>query len=301
MNYYQEGEKYESERDTGTYGSSGREESKMSDLLLTMGQREWIFLILGCYGIIYLLMIFLEKDKESRSRAADRLQNSILLSYLLNRLIFLLTHFSMVLSSPLALIQGRNSFIPLIVSVICMPLFFWLLKRKTGKNKDYKALGLFIILLVLAMTVFSILGNTAGSGLPGVNKGDRLPEVQLSETINMEDFRGEVVILNFWATWCPPCQAEMPEINRFAADYEDEVIFFAVNLTTTEKSAGAAEIYLRTHSYDMPLILDPKGELSTFFNIERIPTTLVIGPEGMILDRMEETISYDYLKSFLIK
>src|SRR5690625_7728587 len=76
----------------------------------------------------------------------------------------------------------------------------------------------------------------------GLEKGNLAPDFELEtvegETVSLSDFRGEKVLLNFWATWCPPCRAEMPDMQKFHENHEIGVIL-AVNLTETEKIGRA--------------------------------------------------------------
>src|SRR5690625_5188421 len=76
----------------------------------------------------------------------------------------------------------------------------------------------------------------------GLEKGNLAPDFELEtiegETVKLSDYRGEKVMLNFWATWCPPCRAEMPDMQKFHENH-DEGVILAVNLTETEKIGRA--------------------------------------------------------------
>ncbi len=89
---------------------------------------------------------------------------------------------------------------------------------------------------------------------------------------------GKVTVLNFWATWCPPCREEMPELDKFAAA-NPAVAFYAVNL---DEPAPKVAGYLRENGYKMPVLLDAGGSVAQTYRIRAIPTTVVIDRDGVV-------------------
>ena len=83
-----------------------------------------------------------------------------------------------------------------------------------------------------------------------------------------------------WATWCPPCRAEMPELNEFAKKHEGEVTFYAVNL---QEPKDTVDKFLKDNGFTMPVLLDLKGDAADAYQIRAIPTTYVIDKDGTIL------------------
>ena len=90
----------------------------------------------------------------------------------------------------------------------------------------------------------------------------------------------EAILFNFFATWCPPCRAEMPELNEFAKKHEGEVTFYAVNL---QEPKDTVDKFLKDNGYTMPVLLDLKGEAADTYKVRAIPTTYVIDRDGKIL------------------
>ncbi|MFC2287453.1 MAG: TlpA family protein disulfide reductase [Selenomonas sp.] len=90
----------------------------------------------------------------------------------------------------------------------------------------------------------------------------------------------KLYVINFWATWCPPCRAEMPELNEFAKKHEGEVTFYAVNL---QEPKDTVDKFLKDNGYTMPVLLDLKGEAADTYKVRAIPTTYVIDRDGKIL------------------
>lgn len=96
--------------------------------------------------------------------------------------------------------------------------------------------------------------------------------------LNFEKVKGEVVLVNFWATWCPPCVAEMPSLQNLYNDYGDKVAFMLVAQDKTEKVAA----FIEKKGYDLPVyysMTEPPNVLTS----KSIPTTYVINKEGKII------------------
>ena len=102
--------------------------------------------------------------------------------------------------------------------------------------------------------------------------------------ISLEDYRGKVVFLNFWATWCPPCKKEMPEIQALYEKYQDSDSVAIVTVAMPggrEKSPAALTEFLIDEGYSMPVIFDD-GRLSDEYQITSLPTTFMLDRSGEI-------------------
>ena len=97
----------------------------------------------------------------------------------------------------------------------------------------------------------------------------------------LSDYRGKPVIVNFWATWCPPCRAELPSMNRAWAKVKDEgIMMLAVNMGESEDT-----IFPFTGDYpiDFPILLDENGEFALSWKVKGLPTTYVVDPDGLVV------------------
>lgn len=104
---------------------------------------------------------------------------------------------------------------------------------------------------------------------------------------SMSDYRGKVVFLNFWATWCPPCRAEMPDLQAMFEDYgynENEVAVLGVAGPNWGREGSAEDIaaFLETNGYTYPTVMDEDGYLNYFYGISSFPTTFMIMKNGEI-------------------
>jgi peroxiredoxin len=98
--------------------------------------------------------------------------------------------------------------------------------------------------------------------------------------VQLADYAGRMVLVNFWATWCPPCQREMPDLNAFYLKHRGSgFVVLAVNTgETREQAAGFAE----EAGLQFPILLDPQQALSDSLAIHDFPTSILVGPDGTV-------------------
>jgi thiol-disulfide isomerase/thioredoxin len=102
--------------------------------------------------------------------------------------------------------------------------------------------------------------------------------------VALTDFRGKPVLLNFWATWCGPCDFEMPLLQQIYEEtkwQQEELVILAVNL---QESADEVQYYLAANGYAFTALLDVNGAVSNKYDIRGIPTTFFIDKDGIIVD-----------------
>lgn len=129
----------------------------------------------------------------------------------------------------------------------------------------------------------------------GLEKGNVAPDFELKtldgETVSLSDFRGEKVFLNFWATWCPPCRAEIPDMQKFHEN--TDVVILAVNLTDTESSKKNVPKFMEEYGITFTVLLDEDSNVANLYDIQPIPTTYLIDSTGKIQNMAFGALTYE--------
>lgn len=106
------------------------------------------------------------------------------------------------------------------------------------------------------------------------------------------DFRGKLVVVNFWATWCAPCVAEMQSLDRLAASMHQDIVVVALSQDRTGKTA-VAPFYDRQNIKNLPIYLDPRGATRRALGISALPTTVIYDHSGQEVGRLLGTAAWD--------
>lgn len=110
-------------------------------------------------------------------------------------------------------------------------------------------------------------------------------------SINTEAFKGKITLLNFWATWCPPCRAEMPSIERLYAQTKGSA-FQIVAVNVGERQAQVAS-FIEKNKYTFPIYLDESQQLSSVFAARGIPSTYLVDKNGKVIAARIGAMEYD--------
>ena len=114
---------------------------------------------------------------------------------------------------------------------------------------------------------------------------------------SLDSFRGQVVVLNFWATWCAPCRVEMPSFEKLYRRYRSEGV--AVLAVTLDKNAGPKiKSFVDEYELSFPILLDEKGEVERLYPSMTIPFTYVIDREGRVVARVDGAKNWESNKTF---
>ncbi len=102
------------------------------------------------------------------------------------------------------------------------------------------------------------------------------------EPVNLAGFKGRVVLVNFWASWCPPCRAEMQAMQNVYADDKDQgLVILAIN-TTYQDDIGKATQFAQAEGLTFPLLTDPDGSIARLYQVQAMPTSFFIDRQGKI-------------------
>lgn len=124
----------------------------------------------------------------------------------------------------------------------------------------------------------------------GIEKGNKIPDFKVmgldGEFIDMKDLKGKYVLLNFWATWCPPCKREMPSIQKLYNKSRNNNKFEIVAISVDQNPAFEVQKFIDDNEYSFPVYYDKGGKLSRKFFIKSIPTTFLINKNGIIENKV---------------
>jgi thiol-disulfide isomerase/thioredoxin len=100
------------------------------------------------------------------------------------------------------------------------------------------------------------------------------------DLVNFSSSKGNVIVINFWATWCPPCRAEMPSLQALYTKYKEDVDFYFV----TQEDRGLVDTFLKKYNYDLPVFFEMQNS-PDLLNAQSLPTTFLISKDGEIVIR----------------
>ncbi|MBX7126824.1 MAG: TlpA family protein disulfide reductase [Cyclobacteriaceae bacterium] len=126
------------------------------------------------------------------------------------------------------------------------------------------------------------------------NFGFVLKDMQ-GNRVNFDDYKGKVVFLNMWATWCGPCRAEMPAIQKLYESVQDPKIAFVMLSIDTDDKKDKVLSYVKKNNYTFPIFM-PSGQLPDQLRVPSIPTTFLISKEGKVILKEVGTTNYNTKK-----
>jgi peroxiredoxin len=163
------------------------------------------------------------------------------------------------------------------------------------------------LLAALLIAVLSACSNGAGAALPptapavGVAVGDQAPELALQdlagETVRLSDYRGQPVLINFWAVWCTFCRIELPEMQSVYDAYRDRG--FVILAVDVQDAAPEVQEYTDQLGLTFPVLLDGKAEVTRSYRVRGLPTSYFLDQNGVIIGRELGPIDEEWMVSYL--
>jgi len=146
------------------------------------------------------------------------------------------------------------------------------------------------IILILGLAWIYISADRTGTStsgkVPAPQQGFLAPDFELQtldgETIKLSNLRGQAVLINLWATWCPPCRAEMPAIEKIYNEYQDQgLVVLAVNMTYQDAYSDIAP-FIDEYGLTFPVLLDETSKVGTAYQLRSLPSSFFIDRDGII-------------------
>ncbi|ASK63304.1 thiol-disulfide oxidoreductase [Virgibacillus phasianinus] len=176
-------------------------------------------------------------------------------------------------------------------------------KRKKRNRLIFRSIVLVILLAAVAYAIISNINKDTtkidvGSKAPNF-KLEQINENNELETVELSDLKGKGVMLNFWATYCKPCEAEMPFMEKLYPEYKDKGIeIVAVSLDSTELVINR---FIDQYDITFPVPHDKTNQVMDLYGVGPIPSTFFINPEGEVVDIVEGALTLDKLEGYLKK
>ncbi|WP_334074782.1 MULTISPECIES: TlpA family protein disulfide reductase [Paenibacillus] len=158
-------------------------------------------------------------------------------------------------------------------------------KALNKRRNSFLAAGILALVLIAAGWVLltNLSGNEGQSQSGRLTVGSAAPDFQAvdmeGEKVPLSDYRGKVVVLNFWASWCGPCVNEMPLIDRVR---QSNIPGMEVLYINVGESKGTVREFLTLHKFNFPALIDATGKLAGLYKVTGLPVTYVLDPDGDI-------------------
>lgn len=186
--------------------------------------------------------------------------------------------------------------------------------------KGNKGLLILAVIFVVLIAGAAVLYNNLSEGYQGnlmaqedAAKEQEAPEEQeltmaptFSVTdaegnmVNLTDFYGKPIVVNFWASWCGPCKSEMPDFEEAYQTYGSDVHFLMVNMTDgAEETVETAQAYIDANGFTFPVYFDTMQDAAITYGVTSIPSTFFIDKEGHAVAYAQGAISSDVLQTGL--
>ena len=146
--------------------------------------------------------------------------------------------------------------------------------------------------------------SAAPSEEPSETAAEPAPDFEVvnaeGSPVHLSDFAGQPVVINFWASWCPPCRSELPAFDSLCAEYGDRVVFMMVDLTDGEReTAVGARAFVASEGYSFPVYYDTSFSATIAYEIYSIPVTVFVRPDGTLAGQQIGAMQESQLRAYL--
>jgi len=115
--------------------------------------------------------------------------------------------------------------------------------------------------------------------------------------VSLSEMKGKPVVINIWASWCPPCKAEMPDFQKLYEKYGDEVSFMIINATDGQReTVDSAKTYITENGYTFPVYFDTQFQASIAYGASSIPLSVFINSKGELVTGAAGALSYEMME-----
>jgi cytochrome c biogenesis protein CcmG/thiol:disulfide interchange protein DsbE len=255
------------------------------------------------YLVFAVVLVFCERHPEVRRYWLTRVLLALVMGLVMARLTPLWTRWDVVFYNPLLLLSmnaGMPGFLGGLFSFFGVVGFSLWQGRKMDPSVRRWPLVVPVVAGLVVVTLWwglEPLVTARPVAAPGPALEVLIPDFE-GRRHTLSDWKGKVVVVNFWATWCPPCLAEVPEFQSFTKVPSDKVVLVGVDVLGTEKGGLASVMrFASEQKLRWTQLTDADGALQGALGVTSIPTTVVFDPEGREVDRRVGAVDLFWLRS----
>jgi len=263
-----------------------------------------VALILIAIGIIVAQLgsrLLWRERRDEVVAVNDWATTAILIGFLVWKITPLATRFSVIAEAPLRLLYYPGGVPGAVAGVVAGAVYALIAGRRSELDLSLPRVALQSALLAGAPLFLMSVALLIPVEAP-VERGDATLTYLGSEESwqerelpgSLSEVKGPLVVV-YWATWCGPCTAQMPEIERAWVELEEDALFLAIDLFYTEPSLVAVTDYIAENRLSFPVVLDRSGELADSHEVVSTPTTLVFDKDGSLVARKTGSANADWI------
>ena len=163
------------------------------------------------------------------------------------------------------------------------------LKCRLGKEMNYRSIILALLVVIAVAVLFLLTQNNSYLTYTPLAAGRPAPDFTLpgldGKMVSLADQKGHVVLVNIWATWCPPCVDEMPSMETLYKEFKDEN-FEILAVSIDALGANAVGPFMKKYNLSFPALLDPEATLKVLYQTTGVPESFIINKEGILVEKI---------------
>lgn len=156
----------------------------------------------------------------------------------------------------------------------------------------------FVLAIIISVSAYSydLRNHSTETNVKVTLKDDKAPEFSLKsvdgKTVKLSDYKGKVVIIDFWATWCPPCRKGIPDLISIQNEFKDKVVIIGISLDR-EKTIKDVPGFVKNNGINYPVVYGDDKVVIDYGGIQSIPTSFVVDKNGTVVDMHVGLVSKD--------